>query len=38
VVAVKGLPDNTLVILGNIGALREGTSVTFTQISAKPAP
>ncbi|MFN5939756.1 MAG: efflux RND transporter periplasmic adaptor subunit [Polaromonas sp.] len=38
VVAVKGLPDSTLVILGNIGALREGTSVTFTQISAKTAP
>ncbi len=37
-VAVKGLPDNTLVILGNIGTLREGTSVTFTQISAKTAP
>ena len=38
VVAVRGLPDNTLVILGNIGALREGASVTFTQIKAKTAP
>lgn len=38
VVAVKGLPDNTLVILGNIGVLREGASVTFTQIKAKTAP
>jgi RND family efflux transporter MFP subunit len=38
VVAVKGLPDNTVVILGNIGTLREGMSVTFTQISAKTAP
>jgi membrane fusion protein, multidrug efflux system len=42
VVAVKGLPDNAVVILGNIGALREGTSVKFTQTninsSAKTAP
>ena len=38
VVAVKGLANNTLVILSNIGVLREGTSVTFTQISAKTAP
>ena len=38
VVAIKGVPDNTLVILGNIGALREGTSVKFTQVTAKAAP
>lgn len=42
VVAVKGLPDNTVVILGNVGALREGTSVKFTpaniNFSAKVAP
>ncbi len=42
VVAVKGLPDNAMVILGNIGVLREGTSVKFTQTninsSAKTAP
>ncbi len=38
VVAVKGLPDNTVVILGNIGVLREGTSVKFTQVTAKTAP
>ena len=42
VVAIKGVPDNTVVILGNIGALREGTSVKFTQannvVNAKTVP
>ena len=42
VVAIKGVPDNTVVILGNIGALREGTSVKFTQannvFNAKTVP
>jgi multidrug efflux system membrane fusion protein len=42
VVAIVGVPDNTVVILGNIGTLREGTSVKFTQTtinsSAKTAP
>ena len=38
VVAIKGVPDNTMVILGNIGALREGTSVKFTQVTAKTTP
>ena len=37
VVAVKGLADNSVVILGNIGALREGTAVKFTQANATPA-
>lgn len=37
VVAVKGLADSSVVILGNIGALREGTAVKFTQASAAPA-
>ena len=48
-VAVKGLADGTAVIRGNIGALREGTKIRYTQIaapgpaasapaSAKPAP
>ncbi|MEO8390251.1 efflux RND transporter periplasmic adaptor subunit [Polaromonas sp.] len=47
VVAVKGLADGALVIRGEIGALREGTKVRFTQLPAaaqaasapaKPAP
>ena len=47
VVAVKGLPENALVIRGAIGALREGTRVRFTQMpgaqagapaTTKPAP
>ncbi len=29
-VAVKGLADNAVVILGSVGALREGTAVKFT--------
>jgi len=49
VVAVKGLEEGALVVRGEIGALREGTKVRFTQLSAttpaqaastpaKPAP
>jgi multidrug efflux system membrane fusion protein len=48
VVAVKGLADGAVVIRGEIGALREGTKVRFTQLPAaaqvaasapaKPAP
>ena len=49
VVAVKGLEESALVVRGEIGALREGTKVRFTQLSAtapaqaastpaKPAP
>lgn len=41
VVAVKGLEDGALVVRGEIGALREGTKVRFTQLatagSAQPA-
>ncbi len=42
-VAVKGLAENTLLIAGAVGALREGTAVKFTQgaaaaSAAKPAP
>ena len=36
VVAVKGLADSTVVILGNIGILREGLAVKFTQIGTLP--
>lgn len=36
VVAIKGAADGTLVILGNIGSLREGTQVRFTQIGVPP--
>ena len=36
VVAIQGLADNALVIRGEIGALREGTLVRFTQMSAAP--
>ena len=32
VVAVKGLSDSAVVILGNVGILREGTAVKFTQV------
>ena len=32
VVAVKGLADSAVVILGNVGILREGTAVKFTQV------
>ena len=34
VVATKGLPENALVIRGNIGSLREGTQVSFTKMAA----
>jgi multidrug efflux system membrane fusion protein len=34
VVAVKGLEDGALVVRGEIGALREGTKVRFTQLAA----
>jgi membrane fusion protein, multidrug efflux system len=34
VVAVKGLADSAVVIRGNVGSLREGTAVKFTQINA----
>lgn len=41
VVAVKGLEDGALVVRGDIGALREGTKVRFTQLAptgaAQPA-
>ena len=35
-VAVKGLTEGTPVIRGNIGILREGTQVRYTQLSAAP--
>ena len=34
VVAVKGLAENTLVLVGSLGALREGTLTKFTQAVA----
>ncbi|MDB5966904.1 MAG: efflux transporter periplasmic adaptor subunit [Polaromonas sp.] len=38
VIAVKGLAENTLVLRGQIGALREGTRVRFTPVAgAAPA-
>lgn len=39
-VAVKGIPENTLVIAGALGTLREGTVIKFTQATnaAKTAP
>ena len=37
VVGIKGLADNALVIRGNIGALREGTSVFFTAMEGPTA-
>ncbi|MES2911333.1 MAG: efflux RND transporter periplasmic adaptor subunit [Pseudomonadota bacterium] len=38
VVAVKGLAEGTQVIRANIGYLREGTQVRFTQLAAPAAP
>ena len=39
VVAVKGLPEGTVVIRGTIGAVREGTQVRFTPMAGgTPAP
>ncbi|SFU84999.1 RND family efflux transporter, MFP subunit [Polaromonas sp. YR568] len=38
VVAVKGLADGALVVRGEIGALREGTKVRFTQQASAAAP
>jgi multidrug efflux system membrane fusion protein len=39
VVAVKGLEDGALVIRGDVGALREGTRVRFTQMApVQPRP
>jgi RND family efflux transporter MFP subunit len=38
VVAVKGLADGAVVVRGEIGALREGTKVRFTQLAAAAAP
>ena len=35
-VAVEGLADGTAVIRGNIGILREGTQVRYTQLTAAP--
>ena len=37
VVAVKGLADTTLVTLGNVGLLREGLAVKFTQVGMPSA-
>ena len=37
-VAVKGLAENTLLIAGAVGALREGTAVKFTQGATAAAP
>ena len=37
VVGIEGLADNALVIRGNIGALREGTSVSFTAMEGPAA-
>ena len=37
VVGIQGLADNALVIRGNIGALREGTSVSFTAMEGPAA-
>jgi len=38
VVAVKGLEEGAVIVRGEIGALREGTKVRFTQLSATQAP
>jgi hypothetical protein len=38
VVAVKGIAENTLVISGALGALREGTGIKFTQTAGSPPP
>jgi RND family efflux transporter MFP subunit len=37
-VAVSGVESGALVIRGHVGALREGTSVRFTQASPSPQP
>jgi membrane fusion protein, multidrug efflux system len=37
VVAVKGIPENTQVLVGTLGALREGTTTKFTLAVATPA-
>ncbi len=37
-VAVTGLAENTLVVTGATGPVREGTPVRFTALSATPAP
>jgi RND family efflux transporter MFP subunit len=37
-VAVKGITPGAVVIMGNVGQLREGTAVRFTQPVAKTAP
>lgn len=36
VVAVKGIAENTLVISGALGTLREGTTIRFTQAAGMP--
>ena len=36
VVGVKGIPEGTLVTRANLGYLREGTRVRFTQIGGVP--
>jgi len=38
VVAVRGLEEGAVIVRGEIGALREGTKVRFTQLSAAQAP
>jgi hypothetical protein len=37
VVAVKGLAENAQVLIGSLGALREGTATKFTQAAAVSA-
>ena len=37
-VAVRGLAENAVVIVGAVGALREGTTVKFTQVTAAAGP
>jgi RND family efflux transporter MFP subunit len=37
VVAVKGIYENTQVLVGSLGALREGTATKFTQATTAPA-
>jgi membrane fusion protein, multidrug efflux system len=34
VVAVKGIAENTQILAGALGAVREGTATKFTQIAA----
>ncbi|MDO8457120.1 MAG: efflux RND transporter periplasmic adaptor subunit [Burkholderiaceae bacterium] len=36
VVAVKGIAENTMVISGALGTLREGTAIKFTQAASPP--